>query len=102
MIRHIAILAAAALVGGCIVIDEAGHMAGQNCRALYGVTPPSAEYSRCHAYERRRISAQLSAADAMLLQDLQRAIDRTTPGVVAVPAGSTIVTPDGRMVHVPW
>lgn len=102
MIRHCAILVGASLVSGCIVIDEAGHMADQNCRAVYGVAPPSPEYSRCHAYERRRISGQLSTHDALLMQDLQRAIDRTTPGAVVVPAGSTIVTPDGRVLLVPW
>ena len=102
MIRHLTVAAAAALLGGCIVIDEAGHVADQNCRALYGVKPPSPEYSRCHAYERRRISAQLSALDDALMQDFQRSLDRAAPAGVVVPAGSTIVTPDGRVLRVPW
>lgn len=105
MIKAFASILAAIVLPGCIVTDEAGHIASQNCRALYGVSPPSDEYNRCHAYERRRISKQIGAANTATINDFQRAFDRYRaagqPGAVA-PAGSTIITPDGRVLQVPW
>jgi hypothetical protein len=102
MHKYCVLCVSAALVGGCIVVDEAGHAADMNCRALYGVAPPSPEYGRCYTYERRRINAQLSALDDALLQEFGRAVDRISPKVMAVPQGSRIITPDGRVLHVPW
>jgi hypothetical protein len=102
MHKYFVLYVSAAFVGGCIVIDEAGHIADMNCRRVYSVAPPSPEYTRCYTYERRRINAQLSEHDDAVLQDFRRAVDRTSPNVMAVPHGSTIITPDGRVLHVPW